>query len=151
MLKDLKEKMSSRKTLADTFSLITWSFIVETPRELFIGMTIAQTFYSRLAGIPVDLVIGRPYGIYLDWIRGKFNAEEPRGIFTKSRLKRIFADTFALTSFMMPVYTIILHYLIGINWETTFLAVISAIPYSLWQGAPYGIYNSWIRKLIKAI
>jgi len=69
-----------KKTAADTFSMISFSFIVEFPRELAVGMTLEQTLYLRLLGIPIDLVIGRPYGIYLDWMRKKLDSENVSGI-----------------------------------------------------------------------
>ena len=139
------EKIINRETIADSFAMITWSIAVEAPRELLL-MSVGQTFWSRLAGIPIDLVIGRPYGIYNTWIRKKFNSEEVEGLFTKSRLKRTLADTFAFTTAMAPVYTASLHYIVHADLKTTVAAVTSGALYSLWQGAPYGVYNGIIRK-----
>jgi hypothetical protein len=146
---NLEKAVKLRKTFADTISMISFSFAVETPRELLMGMRLEQTLYSRLAGIPVDLVIGRPYGIYLDWLRKKFNSEKVEGIITKSRLKRTLVDSSAFLTFMAPIYTGIL-YSIGVDWQTIVPAVASAAVYSTIQGAPYGVYRDFIRKKMKA-
>ena len=134
-----------KKTAADTFSMISFSFIVEFPRELAVGMTLEQTLYLRLLGIPIDLVIGRPYGIYLDWMRKKLDSENVSGIFNKQRLKRTLVDTFAFSTAMAPVYAGVL-YLVGVDLKTGVAAVASGALYSTVQGAPYGIYSDFIRK-----
>jgi hypothetical protein len=150
MLKDnLEKKVKLRKTIADTMSMISFSFVVEAPRELLIGMSLEQTLYSRLSGIPIDLCIGRPYGIYLDWLRKKFNVEEVKGIVNKKRLKRTVVDSFAFLTFMAPIYAGML-YVIGVNENTIATAVASGAVYSTIQGAPYGIYRDFIRKKMKA-
>lgn len=136
-----------RKICADTFSMITFSFIVESPRELAIGMTLEQTIYTRGLGIPIDLVIGRPYGIYLDWIRKKFGAEKVRGVFNKGRLKRTFADTLAFSTAMAPVYAGAL-YVAGVDFKTGIAAIASGTLYSTIQGAPYGVYNDFVREYL---
>ena len=149
--KNFLEKLGNidwRIASADTFSMITFSFLVEAPRELAIGMTPEETLYTRLLGIPIDLFIGRPYGVYLDWIRKKFDAEKVEGIFTKKRFKRTIADTFAFTTAMAPVYSCAL-YLSDVDLKTGAAAVVSGAAYSLFQGAPYGAYNTFVRKMFK--
>ncbi len=134
-----------RTASADTFSMITFSFIVEAPRELAIGLSLEETFYTRALGVPIDLFIGRPYGIYLDWLRKKANVEKVNGLINIKRLKRILVDTFAFTTAMAPVYSAAL-YLSGVDFKTGVAAVASGAAYSLFQGAPYGLYNTFIRE-----
>lgn len=131
--------------MADGFSLATWSFLVESPRELLAGLTITETIYSRLAGIPIDLIVGSVYGKYMNYLRKKFDAENVYGFLNKGRLKRTAADTVAFTTFMMPIYAAVL-YFIGVDFFSGLVAVLSAIPYSIWQGGPQGIYSDFIRK-----
>lgn len=148
--RDLSRDIDWRKTIADTTSLISFSFIVEAPREILIGMTLSQTFHSRLLGMPVDLLIGRPYGVYLDYVRKLAGVSEVKGILNLRRLKRILADTFAFTTVMAPVYALVL-LIVGVNFKTGIIAVASAAVYSLFQGAPYGIYSDFIRKIVNKL
>ncbi|MBI4116573.1 L-alanine exporter AlaE [Candidatus Pacearchaeota archaeon] len=146
---DIAQKLRNikwRRAVADTFSMISFSFIVEAPRELAIGMTPGQTLYTRLIGIPVDLTIGRPYGIYLDWMRKKFGSEKVSGILNKQRLKRTLVDTLAFSTAMAPIYAGAL-YIAGVDLKTGIAAVASGALYSTAQGAPYGIYSDFVRKM----
>lgn len=148
MAENLEKRVNWRKTAADTFSLISFSFMVEVPRELAIGMTPEQTLYTRFFGIPIDFVIGGPYGIYLDWMRKKFGSEDVNGILTKKRLKRTVVDTVAFSTAMAPVYAGAL-YAVGVDWKTIGVAVASGAVYSTVQGAPFGIYTDFVRRKLK--
>ncbi len=75
MTDNLEKKLDWRKTAADTFSMISFSFIVEAQRELMMGMTLEQTLYSRLLGVPIDFFIGGPYGIYANFIRKRMEVK----------------------------------------------------------------------------
>lgn len=148
MSKNLEEKLNSseknkkfsiKKLGADTFAMVSFSFAVEGARELIIGMTPEQTLYSRLTGIPIDLVIGRPYGKYLDWLRAKFKVNEK-----SSFIKKAAVDIGAFVSTMMPIYIGVLA-LLRVKPETIAASCISAALFQSLYGRPYGVYVDFLR------
>lgn len=142
-----QKKINLRKWLSDSLSMITFSVIVEAPRELAIGMTLEQTINSRLCGIPLDLVIGPIYGKYLDKARDYFNVQKVDGWLNLKRAKRIGVDALAFTSFMAPLYAGIL-YALDVEPENILAACGSAAAMSTLTGGPYGIYQDFIRKYL---
>jgi len=136
------KKFFTKKFCADTLAMVSFSFIVEGTRELIVGMTPEQTLYSRLAGIPIDLVIGRPYGKYLDWLRAKFKVDKKSSFITKAAV-----DIGAFVSAMMPIYIGVL-YLLGVEPETIAASCTSAALLQSIYGRPYGVYVDFLRKKV---
>ncbi|MEK6827510.1 MAG: L-alanine exporter AlaE [Nanoarchaeota archaeon] len=148
MPKNLEEKISEKKLKkfslrkfgTDTFAMVSFSFVVEGTRELIVGMSPEQTLYSRLAGVPIDLVIGRPYGKYLDYLQSKFKITEKSPF-----IKKTAVDIGAFVSAMMPIYAGIL-YSIGVDKETIAVSCASAALLQTAYGRPYGLYVDFLRK-----
>ncbi|CAM5306763.1 L-alanine exporter AlaE [Mycolicibacterium aubagnense] len=91
-----------RRYLADTIAQIVFSTIVGAFVEIVVaGLTPWQSAGVRLAAIPVILFIGRPYGIYRDWLFRLTGAHS-------SQLGAIGVDTVANVSFQIPVYRVLL-------------------------------------------
>lgn len=57
------------KTLiADTIAMIVFPFVTSMFLEIVVsGLTFSQSLTSRLLSIPLNLVTGRPYGMFRDW------------------------------------------------------------------------------------
>ena len=56
--------------VADIAAMIIFSTALCMMIEVFIAkLTVFQSMRARMAAIPVNLITGRPYGIFLDWCR----------------------------------------------------------------------------------
>ncbi|EKD79436.1 MAG: hypothetical protein ACD_41C00072G0003 [uncultured bacterium] len=87
-----------RKTLADTFAMVSFSIVVGMFMEVCItGLTLEQSLHCRLGSFPIKLVQGRPYGLYRDWIVQ---------LCGDTHLKA--GEVFAYTSFQTPIYALLL-------------------------------------------
>lgn len=120
------------------FSIVIGAFV-----ELVItGLTIEQTIKTRAAAIPVSLLIGRPYGLYRDWVFRRPGSAE------KTLPQKILLDTFINLTFQMPLYALIL----ALN-GATFLQILTAVSSILvivsLSGRRYGIFLSGCRRLFR--
>ncbi|WP_379068995.1 L-alanine exporter AlaE [Mesorhizobium sp. UC22_110] len=131
-----------RRYLADTVAQIVFSTIVGAFVEIVVaGLTPWQSAGVRLAATPVILFIGRPYGIYRDWLFRLTGAHS-------SQLGAIGVDTVANVSFQIPVYCVLL----AINGATASQIVSAAgsiVVISALCGRPYGLFLQWCRKLFR--
>jgi hypothetical protein len=132
-----------KRYLADTFAMVVFSIVIGAFVELVItGLTIEQTIKIRAAAIPVSLLIGRPYGIYRDWVFRRVGGAE------KTLLQKILLDTFINLTFQIPLYALIL----ALN-GATFLQVLTAVTSILvivgFSGRPYGVFLSGCRRLFR--
>ena len=128
-----------RKTIADTFALITFGLVVGMSVELFIaGLSIEQSLHSRLLSIPVNLLIARPYGIYRDWImvQGRKLA--------KGSVVDAVMDIVAFLTFQMPVYALLVG-TSGASLEQVITACMGQLGALVLMGRPYGIYMQMCR------
>jgi hypothetical protein len=121
--------------------MVVFSIVIGAFVELVItGLTIEQTIKIRAAAIPVSLLIGRPFGIYRDWVFRRVGSVE------KTLLQKILLDTFINLTFQIPLYALIL----ALN-GATFLQVLTAASSILvivgLSGRPYGIFLSGCRRL----
>jgi len=130
-----------KKFLADTFAMILFSLIVGGFVELIItGLTLEQTIKIRATAIPISLIIGRPYGLYRDWIFKTITSNN------KTALQTFLLDTFANLTFQIPLYILIL-LLNGATLVQVFTAVSSILIIVSISGRPYGIFLNFCRKL----
>lgn len=130
-----------KRFLADIFAMILFSLIVGGFVELVItGLTLEQTIKIRATAIPISLIIGRPYGLYRDWIFKTITSNN------KTALQTFLLDTFANLTFQIPLYILIL-LLNGATLVQVFTAVGSILIIVSISGRPYGIFLNFCRKL----
>jgi L-alanine exporter len=132
-----------RRYLADTFAMVVFSIAIGAFVELVItGLTLEQTIKIRATAIPVSLLIGRPYGMYRDWVFRQLGSAE------KTLLQKILLDTLINLTFQMPLYALIL----ALN-GATFMQILTAASSILvivgLSGRPYGIFLGACRRLFK--
>ncbi len=129
----------SYKFCLETFTMNTFSYVVTAPIELIIaGMDFSEHIKIRAAAAVTNVLVGRPYGIWRDYIFGKFN------ITKKSRFaKKYIGDTLAFGAFL-PVGW--LNMVIGgaeldemIRYSVTIMGIIGLL------GRPYGVYLDFMR------
>lgn len=134
---------SMRRYLADTFAMVIFSIAIGAFVEIVItGLTIEQTIKIRAAAIPVSLLVGRPYGIYRDWVFRRLGSAE------KTPLQEILLDTFINLTFQIPLYSLILA-LNGARFLQILTAVSSILVIVGLSGRPYGIFLRGCRRLFK--
>lgn len=106
--------------------------------ERFIaGMTWEQVFHARLLGAVLMVPVGRPYGIWRDWV---MRHARP------NRLSHLLWDSFALVSFQVPIYAAIIA-VSGASGRGLLLGVVGATVMMLALGRPYGAFLGWVRAL----
>lgn len=123
--------------------MVVFSIAIGAFVELVItGLTIEQTIKVRAAAIPVSLLVGRPYGIYRDWVFRQLGSAE------KTLLQKTFLDIFINLTFQIPLYALIL----ALN-GATLLQILTAVSSILvivgLSGRPYGIFLRGCRRLFK--
>ncbi len=126
---------------ADIIAMTVFSFVLCLFIEVFIaGLTVFQSLQARAAAIPVNLLTGRPYGCFRDWLF------QSLGIERKTPLKAVMGDTLAFVLFQVPLYVLVLLFA-GATWRQIFLssAFMTAI-FSL-AGRPYGLFLDLCRRL----
>lgn len=129
-----------RRYLADTLAQIVFSTIVGAFVEIFLaGLSLGQSAGVRLAAIPVIVFIGRPYGIYRDWLFGLAAGNS-------SQLKAAAVDTFANVTFQIPIYCALLAFN-GATVPQIVSAASSIVVISALSGRPYGLFLVWCRTL----
>ncbi|WP_294906836.1 L-alanine exporter AlaE [Tatumella sp. UBA2305] len=132
-----------RHAVADTFAMVVYCTIVNMMIEIFLsGMTFEQSLSSRLVGIPVNILIAVPYGVYRDFLMRKAQRLNPAG-WVKS-----VADIVSYVTFQSPVYVSILLF-VGADWHQITAAVSSNILVSMVMGAAYGYFLDFCRRLFR--
>lgn len=81
--------------------------------------------------------VGRPYGMWRDWMMG--HAKE-------NRFSQVFWDSLALMSFQVPIYAAIIAFS-GATGDGLLRGVLGAAVMMLVLGRPYGAFLNWIRHL----
>lgn len=138
----LAQKMPS-KLIADTFALVTFAFVVGMFVEIALsGLTLDQSFQSRLFAIPLNLIGARPYGLYRDWLLLIAKTED------KTRITLIVIDILAFLSFMAPQYAAVLWW-VGADPIQVLTACISVAVISVIVGRPYGLYMVFCRRIME--
>lgn len=102
--------------VADTLALILFFTTTGIINERFIaGMTWEQVFHARLIGGVLMIPVGRPYGMWRDWMMG--HAKD-------TRFSQVLWDSLALMTFQVPIYAAIIAFsgatgdgLLRASWE----------------------------------
>lgn len=124
----------------DVFAINTFSLMQTIPLELgIVGMTWLQFAKARAMGTIVNTFIGRPYGIYRDYIFRKTNTTQE-----SSFGRRYLVDTIVSVTFQTPTYCGILA-LSGADSEQITKAAGTVTLLSGFLGRPYGVYLEAIR------
>lgn len=105
-------------------------------------MTFQQSLSSRLVGIPVNILIAVPYGVYRDFLMRRAQHISPAGW-----IKSV-ADIVSYVTFQSPVYVAILLF-VGADWHQITAAVSSNILVSMIMGAAYGYFLDFCRRLFR--
>ena len=127
-----------RAFIADTTALILFFTTTGIINEHFVaGMTLEQVLHARLLGAALMIPVGRPYGIWRDWI---MRYARP------SRLSQTLWDSLALVGFQAPIYAVIIA-ISGASGRRLLLGVLGATVMMLVLGRPYGAFLSWVRAL----
>ncbi len=128
----------NRVFVADTTALILFVPTTKIVNEHFIaGMAWEQVWHARLLGAALMIPVGRPYGIWRDWIMRHA---------TLDRLSRLLRDSFALVSFQVPNYAAIIA-VSGASGSGLLYGTLGTTAIMLIRGRPYGAFLGWIRSL----
>lgn len=127
-----------RAYIADTLALVLFFTATGVLNERFIvGMTWEQVLHARLIGGALMVPVGRPYGIWRDWMMRHASA---------TRASRLFWDSLALMSFQVPIYAAIIAFS-GATGNGLLRGVLGAAAMMLCLGRPYGAFLNGIRRL----
>lgn len=129
----------SRHWLADTLALISFTVVTGMFIEIaIVGMTLKQSVISRLMCQPLNIGLGRIYGIYRDFIIKKICGNKP------SRIRETLGDIISYLTFQLPPYIGIL-ILVGMDMDGILTASVSQTLALVVLGAPYGRWLSFVR------
>ena len=127
-----------RAFIADTAALILFFTTTGIINERFVaGMTWEQVFHARLLGAVLMVPVGRPYGIWRDWLMKRARP---------GRLSQLLWDSLALVSFQVPIYAMII-VISGASGRGLVLGVIGATVMMFALGRLYGAFLNWVRAL----
>lgn len=131
----------SRAFIADTTALILFFTMTGIINEHFIaGMTWEQVLHARLIGAALMIPVGRPYGIWRDWVVRRAGP---------GRLSRLLWDSLALVSFQVPIYAAIIA-VSGASGLGLVCGILGATAIMLVCGRPYGAFLGFVRALFCA-
>ncbi len=127
-----------RAFVADTTALILFFTTTGLINERYLaGLTWQQVLHARLLGAVLMVPVGRPYGIWRDWIMDHARS---------SKVPRLLWDSFALVSFQVPIYAAIIA-ASGASGRGLVQGILGATVIMLALGRPYGVFLNWIRML----
>lgn len=128
----------TRAYVADTLALILFFTTTGIINERFIaGMTWEQILHARLIGGALMIPVGRPYGLWRDWIMSHAKT---------TRSSRVLWDSLALMSFQVPIYAAIIA-LSGASGDGLIRGVLGAAVMMIVLGRPYGAFLNLVRSL----
>lgn len=131
-----ERSLRRRSFLADTLALILFFTTTGILNERFIaGMTWEQVVHARLLGAVLMVPVGRPYGLWRDWLMQRAGP---------SRLSQILWDSLALVSFQVPIYAAIIA-ISGASGGGLLRGVLGATLMMLCLGRPYGAFLNFVR------
>ena len=129
----------NRAFIADTSALILFFTTTGIINEHFIaGMSWDQVLHARLLGAALMVPVGRPYGLWRDWL---MRYARP------NRISRLLWDSLALVSFQVPIYAAIIA-TTGASGSGLMFGVLGAAAIMLVCGRPYGAFLGWVRSLL---
>ena len=127
-----------RSFLADTTALIVFFTATGILNERFIaGMSWEEVLHARLLGAVLMVPVGRPYGLWRDWIMRRAG---------ETRVSQLFWDSVALISFQVPIYAVIIA-VSGASGGGLVLGTLGAAAMMLLLGRPYGAFLNRVRHL----
>jgi hypothetical protein len=127
-----------RAFFADTTALILFFTTTGIINErLLAGMDWGQVFHARLLGAVLMVPIGRPYGVWRDWVVRHASS---------ARMSQVLWDSLALVSFQVPIYAAIIA-VSGASGRGLLFGVFGAVIIMLALGRPYGAFLNWVREL----
>ncbi len=127
-----------RAFVADTTALILFFTITGVINERFIaGMAWEQVFHARLLGAALMIPVGRPYGLWRDWVMQRARP---------NRLSQVLWDSLALVSFQVPIYAAIIG-VSGASQRGLLFGTLGATAIMLVCGRPYGAFLGQVRSL----
>lgn len=127
-----------RAFLADTTALILFFTATGILNERFVaGMTWDQVLHARLLGAVLMVPVGRPYGLWRDWIMTYAG---------RGSVSRLIWDSVALVSFQVPIYAAIIA-VSGASGRGLLSGTIGATILMLALGRPYGAFLNRVRML----
>lgn len=130
--------LSTRSYIADTVALILFFTTTGIINERWIaGMTWEQVFHARLIGGALMIPVGRPYGLWRDWIMRRAK---------DTRVSRLLWDSVALMTFQVPIYAAIIA-ISGASGEGLLRGILGAAVMMLVLGRPYGAFLNAIRRV----
>ncbi len=128
----------NRAFVADATALILFFTTTGIINERFIaGMAWEQVFHARLLGAALMIPVGRPYGIWRDWVMQRARP---------NRLSQLLWDSLALVSFQVPIYAAIIA-VSGASGRGLLFGTLGATAIMLVCGRPYGAFLNWVRSL----
>lgn len=131
-----------RFLVADTLALILFSVILGMFIEVVIsGMTVYQSLIARAASTPINIIFGRPYGNFRDWLFRVLKLDKSR--FFQAAL----ADTLAFALFQIPLYFLVLT-LAGATWRQMIFSAGSFVIAVAFSGRIYGVFLDGCRKMV---
>ena len=96
-----------------------------------------QVFHARLLGAALMVPVGRPYGLWRDWVMRR---AQP------GPMSRLLWASLALVSFQVPIYAAIIT-VSGASGRGLLFGVLGATVIMLALGRPYGAFLNWVRSL----
>ena len=133
-----KQSISIRGYIADTLALLLFFTTTGIINERFIaGMSWDQVLQARLIGGVLMVPVGRPYGVWRDWMM-----RHAKG----TRLSQLFWDSVSLMSFQVPIYAGIIAFS-GASGMGLLRGVLGAAVMMIVLGRPYGAFLNWVRRL----
>lgn len=119
----------------------SWTFYtpVMAEAEYFIaGLEPRQIFYSRTFAAAIGAITMRPYGMFRDWWKKKWQITKE-----SSPFKKFVVDTSAMLIFQIPTYSTIL-YSAGASPKEIAVALPPAALIGIFSGRPYGTFrDAW--------
>lgn len=129
---------SHRAFIADTAALILFFTTTGIINERIIaGMTWEQVFHARCLGAVLMVPVGRPYGLWRDWLMQRARP---------TRLSRLLWDSLALVSFQVPIYAVIIA-VSGASGRGLLFGVLGATFIMFALGRPYGAFLNLFRSM----
>ncbi len=127
-----------RTFVADTVALLLFFTVTGLINERFIArMSWDQVLHARALGAVLMVPVGRPYGVWRDWLLRRARPE---------RLSRLLWDSLALVSFQVPIYAAIIA-VSGASGRGLLMGVLGATVMMFALGRPYGAFLNRVRAL----